>query len=91
MVENKNNSKHLKCFGNGFEGIAFMFVHLRYVFGCLLISFFYLFSYQLGVITLLLCTLAPIWNASTYYVQFFSKNYHLQFDYDSDFDRQTPV
>ena len=91
MMENKNQKKHLKIFGEGFEGLAFMFVHLRYVFGCLVISFFYLFSFQLGFITLILCTLVPIWNASTYYCEYFSKNYKLQFELDSDLSKSTPV
>lgn len=91
MVENKKNRKHLKFFGDGFEGIAFMFVHLRYVSGCLVISFFFLFSYHLGLIALIACCLAPIWNASTYYVQYFSKNYMLQFDPESDLDKLTPI
>jgi hypothetical protein len=91
MAENTKNNKHLKFFGDGFEGLSFMFLHLRYVSGCILISFLYLFSYQLGLITLIICTLVAIWNASTYYMQFFSKNYMLQFDAEIDFERQTPV
>lgn len=87
--ENSRDKKYLKIFGDGYEGIAFMFMHFRYVGMCISISFLFLFSYQLCLITFIMCILTVIWNTSTYYIEYFSRKYEMQFEIDST--TKTPI
>jgi hypothetical protein len=90
--ESNREKKYLKVFGEGYEKIAFMFMHLRYVFLCISLSFLFLFSYHLTLLVFLICFLALVFNTSTYYIEYFSLNYEAQFEYNKDEStKKTPI
>jgi hypothetical protein len=90
--ESNREKKYLNIFGEGYEGIAFMFMHFRYVFLCISISFMFLFSYHLVLFAFLICFLALIYNTSTYYIEYFSIKYEAQFyENKEDLTKITPI
>lgn len=91
LMQNKKDRRHLLIFGEKLTGVAFMFLHLRYVCLTLLASFLMLYSFYFGLLVILACLVSSVWVTSTYYVEYFSEKYKLQFSSGSALKKQTPV
>jgi hypothetical protein len=91
LMQNKKDMKRLLVFGEKLTGIAFMFLHLRYVCATILVSFLMLYSFYFGLFVLLACIFSSIWVTSTYYVEYFSVKYNLQFGLENSLKKLSPV
>jgi len=91
LMQNKKDRKYLMIFGEKYSGLAFMFLHIRYVALTLLISFLILYSFYFGLLILIACIFSSIWVTSTYYIEYFSQKYMMQFSFDNNFKKLTPV
>jgi len=91
IMQNKNDRRHLIIFGDKYTGIAFMFLHIRYVLLTLIFSYLFLFSFHFGLIVLIACVITSIWVTSTYYIEYFSENYKMQFSLENNLKKLTPV
>lgn len=79
MIFFNKKDKRLVNFGSTMQGFIYMFFHFLYIFVLSSISFLFLYSYHLGLIVLLICMLSMIIKSSTYYIEYFSREYQKQF------------
>jgi hypothetical protein len=81
-----HDKKRLEQFGKNLKGIAFMLLHLQWVLCTLCIPIFFFFYFYLGAFIILVLTGISIWNASTYYIDYFSKHYSKQFEDSKNYE-----
>lgn len=91
MLFYNKKDKRFRNFGKTGLGYTYMIYHFLFIFYTSSFSFLFLYSYHLGVFAIIVALFSTMFNASTYYIKYFSKEYSKQFDVDNINQRITPI
>ena len=81
LMTKKDSNKILMVCGKQWSEIIYMITHVAWVYLNLVLSLLQFFSFYLGAALITYLTIASIWNAASYYMDYFSEHYNKQFSH----------
>lgn len=91
LMSKSDSRKILMVFGNKWSEIVYMFTHVTWVYVNLALSLLQFFYFYLGAALIIYLTVVSIWNAASYYIDFFSLLYTRQFSEKDKESYTTPI